>query len=341
MRAIQLITPGHALEMRELPDPDAGPADVVVDVTAAGICRSDVHYRAGFPKVGPLPLTLGHEVSGVVHEVGTSVDSCKQGDRVCIHYQTGCGACSYCDRDLAQFCVAAAMIGKSRHGGYAERIVVPDRNVIPVPDTVPLEHAAVMMCSSATSLHALRKGRLEPGESVAIFGAGGLGMSAVQLARINGASRVYAIDINPRKLDRAAALGATVIAADDDPVRRLREAGGVDVALDLVGSATVMKQCLHSLAPMGRAVAVGLTGERLSVGPYTDLVNGEAELIGASDHTAAEIMELLELAAAGRLELSGVVQRRIPLDAAAVNDAMDELERFGDTVRTVIVPEER
>jgi propanol-preferring alcohol dehydrogenase len=337
MRALQLVTPGWPLQLNVVSDPAAGPDDVVVDVVAAGICRSDVHYRAGFPEVGPLPLTLGHEIAGVVASVGEMVSGCHPGDRVCIHYQVGCGECDRCRRGLERFCSAGRMLGKSRPGGFAEKIVVPQRNVIPVPGAVPLEHAAVMMCSSATALHAIRKSRLAPGESIVIFGAGGLGMSAIQLAGILGAATVYAVDINPAKLLAARRLGAVPIDAQD-PVAALLENGGVDVALDLVGSAAVMEQCMRSLAPMGRAVAVGLTAASFPVGPYTDLVTGESELIGASDHTAAEIIELLAFAQAGQLDLRAVVQRQVPLDADAVNEALDDLEQFGDTVRTVIVP---
>lgn len=312
--------------------------DVVIDVRAAGICRSDLHYRAGFPRVGPLPLTLGHEVAGTVAETGTDVTGFAAGDRVCVHYQVGCGTCGYCARKLEMFCPEGKMIGNGRPGGYARQIMVPDRNVIAVPDGVGLEHASVMMCSSATSLHALRKGRLAEGETVAVFGAGGLGMSAIQLAFLEGAASVFAVDINPSKLDTAAQMGATPIDATSDPVAKLLETGGVDVALDLVGSATVMEQCLRALAPMGRAVAVGLTPDTFPVGPYTDLVNGESELIGASDHLAAEIVELLAHAEAGRLLLDDIVQATIPLEVTAINSVLDNLERFGDTVRTVITP---
>jgi propanol-preferring alcohol dehydrogenase len=230
------------------------------------------------------------------------------------------------------------MIGNGRHGGYAEQIMIPARNVIAVPRSVSLEHAAVMMCSSATSLHSLRKGRLASGESVAVFGAGGLGMSAIQLALIEGAGTVYAVDLNPTKLERAAALGAVPIAASDDPVRALREVGGVNVALDLVGSAAVMRQCLDALAPMGRAVAVGLTADTFDVGPYIDLVGGELELVGTSDHRATELVEILDHAANGKLVLDDIVDQSVPLDAGAVNQALDELERFGDAIRTVIQP---
>ncbi len=338
MRALQLVNPGRPLEMRDVATPELGPDDVAVAVKAAGICRSDVHYRAGFPAVGPLPLTLGHEVAGLVAEVGSDVTGLAPGDRVCIHYQVGCGHCGYCTKDLGMFCPDGKMIGNGRDGGYADLIVIPARNAIPVPDGVPLDQAAVMMCSSATSLHALRKGRLAPGESVAVFGAGGLGVSAIQLAFIEGAERVFAVDINPAKLAAAAALGAIPVDANDDPVTALCADGGCDVALDLVGSAGVMRQCLDSLAPLGRAVAVGLTPDTFPVGPYTDLVSGESELIGTSDHTAGEIVELLDLAVAGTFDVGNVVQQVVPLDAAAVNAAMDTLENFGDTLRTVIKP---
>lgn len=338
MEGVQLIAPGTPLQMREVDSPQPDPHDVVIDVRAAGICRSDVHYRAGFPRVGPLPLTLGHEVAGVVASTGTAVTEFAAGDRVCLHYQVGCGACRYCDRRLEMFCPAGKMIGNGRPGGYAAQIMVPDRNVIAVPESVSLEHAAVMMCSSATSLHALRKARLAEGETVAVFGAGGLGMSAIQLGFLEGATTVYAVDINPNKLAASAELGAIPVNAMDDPVATLLASGGVDVALDLVGSAAVMEQCLRVLAPMGRAIAVGLTPDTFPVGPYKDLVSGESELIGASDHLSAEIVELLDYAAAGRLRLDGVVQATVPLDESAINTALDDLERFGDTVRTVITP---
>ncbi len=338
MRALQLVAAGTPLQERDVEPSEPAPGDVVIDIAVAGICRSDVHYRAGFPRVGPLPLTLGHEVAGAVAAVGTGVEDFVTGDRVCVHYQVGCGSCDYCHRGFEQFCPEGQMIGNGRPGGYAEQIVVPARNVIAVPEAVSLAHAAVMMCSSATSLHALRKGRLARGETVAIFGIGGLGMSAVQLAIIEGADRVYAVVPNPANLHQDAALGAVPSDPAGDTVTRIRENGPADVALDLVGSATVMRQCLDVLAPMGRAVAVGLTPDSFPVGPYTDLVAGESELIGASDHTAAEIVELLDLAAAGTLQLDGIVDRRVALEAPAVNAALDDLEQFGDSVWAVIEP---
>jgi D-arabinose 1-dehydrogenase-like Zn-dependent alcohol dehydrogenase len=187
--------------------------DVLVAVKAAGICHSDAHYRAGRSPVHPLPLTLGHEVAGVVEQVGVGVKSIKVGERVCLHYLATCGECEYCQRGSEQFCRSGSMIGKYRDGGYAEYICIPSRSVFVLPDDVPFEQGAIMMCSSATSLHAINKSRLKPGESVAVFGVGGLGISAIQLAQAYGADLVLAVDINPLKLELAAQFGALPINA--------------------------------------------------------------------------------------------------------------------------------
>lgn len=276
-------------------------------------------------------------MAGTVVAVGEGVERPAVGERVCLHYLVTCGVCSQCRRGAEQFCETGEMIGLDRQGGYAEVIVVPARNAHPIPDGVDTGVAAVMMCSTATSLHALRRGGVGPGSRVAIFGAGGLGMSALRLARILGAGEVFAVDINPAKLDIAAGLGAMPLEAED-AVAALRADGGVDVALELVGSPEVMRAALDSLASSGRAVAVGLTHRAMTLEPYRDLVTREAEIVGSADHLASEIDELLAWAADGTLDLGGVITRRIPLDVDEVNTALDRLEGFGDDVRVVIEP---
>jgi propanol-preferring alcohol dehydrogenase len=234
------------------------------------------------------------------------------------------------------------MIGKSRNGGYAEFIVMPARNVFQLPDEIPFEDGAIMMCSSATSLHALNKARMKPGESVAIFGAGGLGMSAIQLAKALGAREVFAVDIQPIKLDLARSLGAVPIdARAGDPVKLIREQTGergVDVALELIGLPMTMQQSVRSLAKQGRAALAGITERNFEVSPYHELINREAEIIGVSDHLAAEIPLLLEFARTGKLNLSNIVTRTVPLEAKAINDVLDRLEHFGEDLRVVITP---
>jgi D-arabinose 1-dehydrogenase-like Zn-dependent alcohol dehydrogenase len=341
MKAIRLTGIGSPLEEQGIEDPPTGPRDVLIRVRAAGICHSDAHYRAGVSSV-ILPLTLGHEVAGVVERIDGEVSNFKIGDRVCVHYLVTCGECAFCRAGNEQFCPRAEMIGKHRDGGYAEFIVVPERSVFPLPDETPFEQGAIMMCSSATSLHALKKARLAAGESVAIFGVGGLGISAIQLARHLGARKVFAIDINPRKLKLAERFDAIAInAAAGDPVEQLREitnGRGVDVALELVGLPVTMRQAVQSLATLGRAALVGLTRESFEVAPYRELINKEAEIIGVSDHLASEIPVLLEMARTGQFDLSQGIIRPVPLEAGAINSALDNLEGFGDDVRAVIVP---
>ncbi|MGC8827047.1 MAG: alcohol dehydrogenase catalytic domain-containing protein [Anaerolineae bacterium] len=343
MKAVRLMEIGQPLQMQKIPVPAVGRRDILVQVKAAGICHSDVHYRAGISPAGPLPLTLGHEVAGIVAEAGEEVTSVRPGDRVCLHYLITCGECEYCARGSEQFCRHASMIGKYRDGGFAEYIVVPARNAFILPPEIPFEIGAVMMCSSATSFHALRKAGLQAGERAAIFGVGGLGMSAIQLARAFGAIEVFAVDIDPAKLKLAERFGAVPVDnRRGDAVEQIRErtgGAGVDVAVELIGLPATIRQAVDAVGIFGRVVLVGLSDRTLSIHPYRDLVLREVQLIGSSDHLAQEIPTLLELARRRVLDLSAVVTRTIPLDAEAINAAMDELEHFGGGVlRTVVMP---
>lgn len=342
MKAVRLVAIGQPLEMAELPVPEIGDSDVLVRVKAAGICRSDVHYKAGTSPVRSLPITPGHEIAGVIDQVGANVQSLAPGDRVSLHYLVTCGECEYCAAGAEQFCVSGSMLGKHIDGGYAEFVAVPARNAVKVPDEVPLEHAAIMMCSSSTSFHGLRKGRLQAGERVAVFGLGGLGMSAIQLARAMGALEVYAVDINQKKLDQAASYGAIPVSAQGkdpvDEISRLTGGRGVDLALEVIGLPLTMRQAVRSLGVHGRAVIAGISREPIEVFPYGELMGKEAEIMGTDDHLLGELPILLQFARRGMLDLSNVVQKTIPLDADAINETMDALEQFGDTVRTVIVP---
>src|SRR6266576_2464118 len=148
MRAVQLVQLGKPLEDAEVAVPEIGPSEVLVRVTACGICHSDAHYRAGISMIDPLPVTLGHEVAGRVETVGEKVHHVSPNDRVYVHYLVSCGRCDFCLRGYEQFCIKGQMIGKHRDGGYAEFIKVPGRNVFVLPDEIPFEHGAIMMCSS-------------------------------------------------------------------------------------------------------------------------------------------------------------------------------------------------
>jgi D-arabinose 1-dehydrogenase-like Zn-dependent alcohol dehydrogenase len=342
MKAVRLTRIGKPLENADIPIPEIGPSDVLVRVGAAGICHSDAHYRSGISKFDNLPLTLGHEVAGTVEKVGKDVTNVQPGDRVCLHYLVHCGRCQYCLRGLEQFCRSVEMIGRHRAGGYAEFIKVPARNAFALPDEIPLEVGAIMMCSSATALHALNKALMKPGESVAIFGFGGLGFSALQLAQALDCGSVYVVEINPTKLATAAKMGAVAIDANArEPVEQIKDASGgkgVDVSLELIGSGTTMRQAALCLAPLGRAALVGLTNESMAIFPYEELINRETEIIGVSDHLASELPQLLEFAQSGKLRFPSETLRLVDLNAGQINAELDALQHSIDHVRTLIVP---
>ena len=295
LRAVRLIEHRKPLIAKDIADPRPGPGEVLIDIRAAGICHSDAHYRAD-PTRTSVPRTLGHEIAGVIAATG---------ERVAVHYLLPNGD----------------MIGKEVDGGYAEKIVVPAANAIPIPDHVSFEEAAIMMCSTATALHALRLAAFQPGESLAILGFGGLGISALQLAKRMGASEIYVADRVPEKRRLAESLGA--------------KAGieSVDVALDFAGNAELCLQALRALKPGGRLMLVAINLREIRLDPYADVLAKERRIIGVSDHRREELLELMQM----RLDLSQAITRRVSLAAGDINAVLDELDRGTAHLRTVIV----
>jgi len=292
--------------------------------------------------MGMMPITLGHEVAGVVEKVGVQVSNVKVGERVCLHYNISCGDCYHCTTNNEQFCDTVKMIGHHVDGGYAEYIAVPARNAIPLPDEIPYEEGATLMCASATALHALRKGRVKDGETVAIFGVGGLGMSAIQLAKAMGAVEVYAVDIKQDKLELASEYKAVPIDASRvdavEEIRKLTKGRGVTVALEMIGLRKTMEQAIDSLGNLGRAVMVGINQEPIQINTYMQVLGKEAELIGSNDHLLSELPLLVDMARQKILDTSRVVSQVIPLDVKKINQRLDDLDKFTNDVRFVIAP---
>ncbi len=342
MKAIRMVEAGKPLELQNIPIPSIGEKDILVRVRAAGICHSDAHYRGGRSSMGKLPITLGHEVAGEIEWIGPQVTTRVAGDRVALHYNISCGDCYYCSTGNEQFCTTVKMLGHHVDGGYAEYVAVPARNAILLPEEISFEAGATLMCASATALHALRKGRVKAGETVAVFGVGGLGLSAIQLAKAMGAVEVYAVDIQPDKLELASEYDAIPIDAARcdavEEIRRLTRGRGVDVALEMIGLQKTMKQTVELLGVMGRAVIVGISRDPLEVNPYATLIGHEAEIIGSNDHLLQELPLLMDMARRGILDTSRVVSQVVPLEAAKINQRLDDLENFTSDVRAVIVP---
>lgn len=343
MKAVRLTGIKQPLELQEIPIPEIGDFDILVKVKAAGICHSDAHYRAGISAVGFTPITLGHEVAGIVEKTGRLVTSINVGDRVSLHYLITCGNCYYCVSGNEQFCEQGKMIGHHSNGGYAEYIAVPARNAILLPDEIPFEQGATLMCASATAFHSLMKSRIKPGDRVAIFGVGGLGQSAVQLARAFGSPEVYAIDINERKLEFAANYGAIPLNGKTQDVvsviKKNTGRKGVDVAIEMIGLPQTQKQAIQCVGPLGRVVLVGLSGKPIEVDTYHEVLGNEVEIIGSNDHLLHELPKLIRFAQKKILDTSKVVTHTIPLDADAINQVLDAMDQFSsEAIRTVIVP---
>lgn len=341
MRAVRLRAPGERLRDEDLPDPSPAAGEVLIEIRAAGICHTDAHYRKD-PGRARLPLTPGHEIAGVVVEKAPGVETPALGNRVAVHYLVGCGACRHCRAGAERFCARGEMIGKERDGGYAEMIAVPSENAVPVPDAVSFEEAAIMMCSSATALHALRLAGVRPGESVLISGFGGLGVSAVQLAGVLGAGAVVVADVVAGKLAAARDFGAHPLDASapqfPDAIAAATGGRGPDVALDFAGTPASRAAALRSLAPEGRLVIVALDARPFVFDPYRDVLGRERRIIGCSDHTRGDLNDLMEFAASGSIDPSRAITRRVSLEAAAIDAVLDDLEAGTGHLRSVILP---
>ncbi|HEX8618997.1 MAG TPA: alcohol dehydrogenase catalytic domain-containing protein [Thermoanaerobaculia bacterium] len=339
MQAIRLVEPAQPLQLQDVADVSPGPGEIAVDVHRAGICHTDVHYRAGNGKTN-LPITLGHEVAGVVSAIGEGVTDLKVGQRVALHYLFSCGKCERCTRFGEQFCPEGGMLGKERDGGYAQRTVVPAVNAIPIPDEVSSDVAAIMMCSTATAYHALRLAELKKGDSVAVLGFGGLGVSAVQLAHALGASQVFAVDVVPEKLELAASFGATPLdvrnSSAEEAILGATNNQGVNVAIEFTGNAKVAHSALRALSPGGRLMIVAINLRKFEFDPFADMLIRERHIIGCSDHTRTELVELLELARTGQIDLSRAITRTVPFEADAINGVLDEMEKGTAHLRSVI-----
>ncbi|HDI42713.1 MAG TPA: alcohol dehydrogenase [Candidatus Bathyarchaeota archaeon] len=342
VKAAQLYEVGKDLRIVDVPVPEVGPGDVLVRIRASGLCHSDIHYRDGVSPVGRLPIILGHEIAGVVERVGAEVDGVKPGDRVCIHYQLSCGDCIYCTTGREYLCDRGAMIGKHVDGGFAEYISVPARNVLKIPEGIPFEQAAIIGCAVSTPFHALRIADLRPGEAVAVYGVGGIGIHAVQLAsKVFNASPVIAIDLVEEKLQLARRLGAdeTINAGEVDPVDAISEITDgrmVDVAVEAVGLAKTAEQTVRSVGKAGRSVFIGIGGETIKIQPYTQLITKEAKILGSSDHTKQEMQTILKLVKAGKIDLTHSITHWIHLEE--INEAMQTLRKnIGNPIRIVII----
>ncbi len=340
MKAARLIKIGEPLQLTEIliPEPDCD--EVLIRVKAAGICSSDLHYQDGRSSVSKLPLTLGHEVAGEIVALGGKVEDLKTGDRVCLFYLITCGKCEMCSTDRDNYCSQAKMLGKNIDGGFAEYLVVPSRNAFPFPKSIPFTQAALMTDAVGTPFHALRRAALKIGESALIVGIGGLGLHAIQIARLMGAGHVVAMDVSDEKLELALKVGATAVINPQkdniqEKISEITKGRGIDVAVELIGLTKTIKQAIASTGPGGRTIVVGICPEEIGLNPYHDLLLKERTLMGSADQCRADFPVIINLTALGRLDLSYSVSEKLLLKE--INQGLEKLRsKEENPVRLVV-----
>lgn len=341
MRAMVMDVFGGPLEIRDVPDLEAPAGGVVVEVRATGLCRSDWHAWVGHDSDVHVPHVPGHELAGVIAAVGEGVTRWATGDRVTVPFVSGCGECEWCRSGNAQVCPNQQQPGFTYWGSFAEHVVLyaADTNVVAIPESVSFEAAAALGCRFATAYRALTgRARLAAEEWVTIVGAGGVGLSAVMIAKALGA-RVIAVDRNAAALEVAGSLGADhVIIADgsaDVPAEVEAICGGSHVAVDAVGSEQTMSDSIRSLRRLGRHVQVGLLlGDDLQPRvPMPRVIAWELELLGSHGMSAADYPGMLALIESGALRPQDLIERTVSLeDATALLPVMDQASPKGITI---------
>jgi propanol-preferring alcohol dehydrogenase len=320
--------------------PTVGPGEVRVAVRACGICGSDLHILDGSTASAPPPLVLGHEGAGVVDAVGPDTAGWAPGEPVVIAAGFGCARCPDCTSGRENWCRSLQIPGITRDGAQAGYVVVPARALVRLDERVDFPVAAVLADAVATAYHAIRRSDVRTGQTVAVFGLGGLGLSAVLLLRQLWHVRVIGVDRRAGALRRATEAGAavTVDATGGKPAREIRSrtGEGVDVALEFVGHPAVADQAVKSLRPAGTATLVGVGPAPLALGLRQEtLVRGELRVQGSFGSTRGELAELATLVGDGSLQLSAVVSHRFPLQRFA--EAVDLLRTGSDDVARVVV----
>ena len=324
------------LVIEDIDMPALGPNDVLIKVDACGVCHSDLHIAEGdWPqliKIIKLPLTLGHEVVGEVVRAGDQVTNLREGNRVGVAWiHSSCGDCEMCNEGRENLCAAQTITGCTEQGGFAQFIKARASHALKVPDALSSAEAAPLFCAGVTVYRAINSAPVSAGQRVAVFGIGGLGHLAVQIARSLGAE-VIAVDVSDEKLELARSLGASrlVNASSGKTVKEMRSIGGAHAAIVTSGSKAAYDQAFASLRPAGTLVVVGLPAEALTFSAVS-MVAGEVKIVASAVGTRKDLAEVLELAASGRLKC--LVESR-PL--SSVNEVMDQMRAGKITGRIVL-----
>jgi D-arabinose 1-dehydrogenase-like Zn-dependent alcohol dehydrogenase len=343
MRAQRFYAESKTIAVEDVPIPELGSGEVLVKIAYCGICHSDLSLINGtFPAMQPV-VTQGHEASGTIARLGPDVTGWNEGDRVVVAAGRPCMACANCRRGDVSNCLAIQLMAFAYDGGWAEYTVAQAFGLTRVPDNVPLEQAAILADAVSTPFGAVvRTGKVGIGESVGVWGVGGVGTHIVQLARLVGAVPVIAVDIKPEVLERARELGAdhAFDARDDRLAEKIADVTGgrkLDVAFDAVGLKSTFEQALDSVTVGGRLVAVGMSDESPCVGPTSMFGLTQKQVLGHLGYQNVDIATLATLVSTGRLDISRSISEIVPLEDVA--SGIEQLERQdGNPIRILVQP---
>ncbi|GAA1145613.1 Zn-dependent alcohol dehydrogenase [Nesterenkonia lutea] len=341
MRAALVASPGNGFLIEDAQLDAPASHEIIVDVKASGLCHSDI----GIAEEGlgfQMPILLGHEVAGVVAEVGADVRNVAVGDRIVVCMVAGCGRCVQCRRGLPFRCKEVSSLERGAGeapritrggetvtqfmgvGGFAEKVLIHENLAIPIADDIPFDIACLLGCGVLTGAGAaINTAGVRPGDTVAVIGCGGVGLNTIQGARLAGASRVIAVDLQPAKLELARKFGATdvVNSGESDPVQAVNEltGGGVDYSFEVVGLKPTAEQAVRMLSVGGTALFIGVQrpDTKLDLDVFTDVIWPQRRMLGVSMGSAnphVDIPMFADLYRQGRFELDALVSERISLD---------------------------
>jgi D-arabinose 1-dehydrogenase-like Zn-dependent alcohol dehydrogenase len=327
MKAGRITVSTRKFEVKEVPTPTVGNGEVRIKVGAAGVCLSDVHFLDGTLKPGYLQgdeVTLGHEVAGTIDEIGAGVNKFKLGDRVIVIAG---------ERNEKN---QITTLGFDYDGGYAEFVIAKETLLVKIPENLPFEQAAIIPDAVSTPWAAISStAKIQRGESVAVFGVGGLGIHAIQLLKLIGCSKVIAIDPRPEAREKALQMGADF--AFDPSDEGLKRHRGLTACFDFAGVTPVRKQALSLLGEEGRLVIVGIANEPITIPNDMAFTFMRTQVLGHYGSQAHHTEELVQFISEGKLDLSNSISEVLPLSQAAL--ALEKLaKKVGNPIRIVLKP---
>ncbi len=340
MRASVLVEQGVMPTVQEVPMPTPGPGQVLIKVAACGVCHTDLHYiEHGVATVQPPPIILGHEASGIVEAQGEGVADPDIGTRVLVPAVVTCGRCRSCREGRENICTSMVMFGNHVDGGYAEYFLAPAKDVFELPGSVPLEEGAVIADALSTPYHAVvNRGKVRAGDVVVVFGCGGVGINAVQIAALSGA-RVIAVDISDRKLEWAKSFGASeCVNASEHPnvAKKIRSltGGGADVVFEVIGRPETIETAFNCARAGGRLVIVGYTDKPVTLSA-AKIMFREMEVVGSLGCRCVDYPKIIQLCADGLVDVRKMVTHRFALEE--LGDAFAAMKN-GESLRSIVIP---